>query len=221
MTHYVKYPRTLHLPWSGHISTDDKMLDSVEHFLGKHVVVTEKMDGENTTMYADYIHARSINSRHHDSRNWVKGLHGEVCSDIPYGFRVSGENLYAKHSIAYSSLPSYFLMFSIWHKDECLTWDETVDWADLLGLQTVPVLYEGLWNEAEIRKCWTGTSRYGVEQEGYVVRLADRFTIEQFPLSVAKYVRPDHIQTDEHWMTSAIVHNELGDKYAIRSTTNE
>lgn len=47
-------------------------------FLGQEVVVTEKIDGENTTMYPDHIHARSLDSNHHPSRNIVKQLHGQV-----------------------------------------------------------------------------------------------------------------------------------------------
>ncbi|RDJ35084.1 MAG: 2'-5' RNA ligase [Crenarchaeota archaeon] len=206
---YVKYPRTKHLPFSQTVTTDDKMLDSTEHFVGKHVVVSEKLDGENTTLYCDYIHARSIDSKHHNSRNWVKNLHGEIGVDIPFGYRVCGENLYAKHSIFYDSLPSYFLMFSIWHENTCLSWDETEDWADLLGIKTVPILYEGLWDETEILKCWKGKSFYGLEQEGYVVRLADRFSLDEFDKSVAKFVRENHVQTDSHWAHSEIIPNKL------------
>jgi len=46
--------------------------------IGREVVVTEKMDGENTTMYCDNIHARSIDGRHHPSRDWVKMTVGEI-----------------------------------------------------------------------------------------------------------------------------------------------
>lgn len=53
---YVKYPRTYHVPTS-HLSKDDKKIQNYEHFRGKRVIVTEKLDGENTTMYNDYIHA--------------------------------------------------------------------------------------------------------------------------------------------------------------------
>jgi len=208
---YVKYPRTLHLPWSGHISTDDKMLDSTDHFAGKQIIISEKLDGENTSLYSDKIHARSLDSRHHDSRNWVKKFHGGICSEIPYAYRLCGENLYAKHSIFYDRLPSYFLLFSIWNdRNECLSWQETLDWADLLGIKTVPVLYEGIWDEQAVKACWTGVSKYGPEQEGYVIRLADRFSYDDFGQSVGKYVRPDHITTDEHWMTSEIQPNLLG-----------
>jgi phosphoribosylformylglycinamidine synthase len=49
-----KYPRTLHLPWSESITSDDKVLKSIDSFLGKHVIITTKMDGGNISMYYDH-----------------------------------------------------------------------------------------------------------------------------------------------------------------------
>jgi len=45
--------------------------------------------------------------------------------------------------------------------------------------------------------------------EGYVVRRAASFAYEDFQTSVAKWVRPNHIQTDEHWMHKAVIPNGL------------
>lgn len=54
-----KHPRTYHLPWSEEVHGDDKVLKSTAHFDGEEVVVTEKRDGENTSLYHNgYIHAR-------------------------------------------------------------------------------------------------------------------------------------------------------------------
>ena len=50
MSQKYKYPRTYHVPWSPGTTSDDRLLKSVDQFVGKRVVVTEKMDGENTTM---------------------------------------------------------------------------------------------------------------------------------------------------------------------------
>ena len=74
MSNLVKYGRTFHLPWSPGATDDDKVLDSVAHFVGHDVVVTEKMDGENTTVYpTGYTHARSVDSKKsHPSRDWLK-----------------------------------------------------------------------------------------------------------------------------------------------------
>ena len=211
-TSRVKYPRTYHLPWSPGKTSDDRTMDNpTGMFGGADVVVTEKMDGECTTLYSDYLHARSIDYAPHRSRDFVKALHGRIAADIPEGWRVCGENLYGAHSIAYDRLPAYFLVFSIWNdKNECLPWDETVLWAKLLGLHVVPVLYRGPWNEAAVRAFdGVATSQLGGDREGYVVRLAGGFHYRAFRQSVAKYVRKDHVQTDEHWKAREVVPNRL------------
>ena len=59
----TKYPRTYHLHYSEKKSNnDDKVHINDSHFNGKEVIVTVKMDGENTSIYNDFIHARSLNS---------------------------------------------------------------------------------------------------------------------------------------------------------------
>ncbi|WP_312116529.1 RNA ligase family protein [Brevibacillus reuszeri] len=205
-----KYPRTFHLPWSRSRTDDDKILRTVTHFEGKEVVVTEKLDGENTTLYRDYIHARSIDSKDHESRHWVKMLHGMISFHIPDGWRICGENVFAKHSIYYETLTSYFYVFSIWNENnECLSWDETNEWATLLGLEVAPVLYRGIWNEDRVKSCYTRVSVFGGEQEGYVARVADRFLYEDFKWSAAKFVRRNHVQTDQHWLAQAVVPNGI------------
>jgi hypothetical protein len=161
-----------------------------------------------TSLYRDYMHARSLDEEHHESRGWVKKLHAEICWNIPEGWRICGENLYALHSIAYNDLPSYFLVFSIWNENNiCLSWDDTVEYAALLGLQTVRVMYRGLWNESLIRS-FEKTIDTKV-QEGYVVRLANSFSYAAFRKSVAKFVRKDHVQTTHNWKQRQVVKNLL------------
>lgn len=206
-----KYPRTPHLPWSPGATDDDKMLSSVAHFEGRQVVVTEKMDGENTTIYGDcYTHARSIDSAHHESRAWVKALAAAKGRDIPDGWRLCGEGMYARHSIGYTGLPSYFLLFGIFDENNnALSWSQVEEWAALIEIPTVPVLYKGLWDEEAVKACLPPTSTYGSTPEGYVVRLAEGFPFASFGKSIAKYVRPNHVTTDTHWMQQAIVPNGL------------
>ena len=206
--HHRKYPRTPHLPWSPGASSDDVWISTFDAFHGQEVVVTEKMDGENTTMYADHIHARSLDSRHHPSRSWVKGLHQQLAHLIPDQWRVCGENLFARHSVGYDELSSYFLTFSIWNaENHCLGWDETLEWSELLGLQTVPVLWEGVWDEAAIRAIEGDTET----SEGYVVRTRAGFHYDDFAGSIAKWVREHHVTTGEHWMFAEITPNGLAE----------
>jgi len=206
----VKYPRTPHLPWSPGIGEDDILLDSLQALekLGD-VVVTEKLDGENTTLYRDYLHARSIDGASHVSRNWLKRFHSAMGYKIPPDMRLCGENMFARHSIFYDALSSYFYVFAIFENEVCLSWDDTVAWCKNLELALAPILYRGPWNEAQIRLCWRNVSYYGSEQEGYVVRNAAAFRFADFKNHVAKYVRADHVRTTKHWKRAAVVTNQL------------
>lgn len=118
---HVRYPRTHHLPWSNP-TKDDRTLKNLSGFEGQEVVVTVKMDGENTSLYRDHIHARSLDFLTGAERSIVKSLHAQIAHEIPEGWRLCGENLYAQHSIHYAGLPDYFLLFSIWNeRNECLS----------------------------------------------------------------------------------------------------
>ena len=205
---YTKYPRTMHLPSSQGVQSDDKVISTLEHLYGHKVVITEKMDGENTTMYTDHIHARSIDSRHHESRDWVKSFWGDICFYIPKGWRICGENLYATHSIEYTKLKSYFYGFSIWDENNtALSWYDTLEWFEELGIIPAPTIYTGVCDEDVINAVIKGTDTS--TKEGFVVRTMDEIRYEDFSTKVAKWVRKGHVQTDKHWMASAIVPNQL------------
>lgn len=213
------YPRTPHLPWSPGAAADDVRVAGPGAFAGlagREVVVTEKLDGENTTLYADGLHARSLDSAHHPSRAWVKGLQGRIAARIPDGRRVCGENLYARHSLAYEDLDSWFYGFSVWDGEHCLDWDGTVRFLRGLGVPTPRVLWRGTFDERVLRKLKLDTAR----QEGYVVRTVDGFAYEDFGRCVAKWVRGGHVQTGTHWMFAPVVPNGLGPAaplWAVRS----
>ncbi len=195
------------------------MHQDVEFFIGKTVVATIKMDGENTTLYRDKNHARSLDSNHHESRSWVKQLHGQIAHEIPEGWRVCGENMYAEHSIAYRDLTSFFLVFSIWDENNtCLSWEDTKEFAELLGLQTVPEIatfeVKSVHSlETRMNTWWRVFSKQSADPlEGYVVRNVNAFPYKDFRREVAKYVRKGHVQTDQFWMTKPVVPNKLRGK---------
>lgn len=203
---YVKYGRTWHLPFSPGIHDDDKALKDCSQFEGKEIVITVKMDGENTSAYSDgHIHARSIDSRGGEDRAWVKKFLSEkVCYNLPEGWRVCGENVWAEHSIKYTDLPSYFLGFSIWNeKNECVSWDDTLEWFELLDITPVKVIHRGVFNEENLRKITEWIAPQWQNVEGYVVRVADSFKYGDFKKSVAKYVRKGHVATSKHWRAGA------------------
>lgn len=215
MSGSTKYPRTLHLPWSPGRSRDDLILRDCRAFVGEEVVVTEKMDGEGTTMHRNGVHARSTTHTPHPARHWVCALQGRIAHRIPQDRRLCGENVFAAHSIPYRGLPSYYLLFGAVDGDRFRSWDDTVAIAQELDLATVPVLWRGVWNEASVRAAAWWRPTYSAKSEGYVVRVARAFDTTEFPRAVAKYVRAGHVQTDDHWLHRKLVRNELA-----KSATN-
>lgn len=199
----MKYPRTKHLPWSPGTTTDDKKIDSIEHLFKKNVIISEKLDGENTSMYCDRIHARSADSGYHASRSWVKGYWGELAHKIPENIQIVGENMYAKHSIYYNNLKSYFYGFMTIENDKTvLSWDDTLVLFKELGIVPIPILCFGPltpgFAHARLIKP-TFSSMAGSDIEGYVIRPLDSFSIDSFDINIVKYVRENHVKTDKHW----------------------
>lgn len=207
----IKWPRTPHLLWSGGVGPGDISVDITELMKAPYVV-TEKLDGECTTMTREFVHARSGDSADHPSRHEVKRLWGEIGWQIPKDWYLVGENVYAKHSISYPLVESpYFYLFAVHVRGEVLSWEETELIAELFGIKTVPALAvvqdrHGLlqWDATQLKPMG---SEYGDEIEGIVARPYDRFMLDEWSRVSAKYVRPGHVQTDEHWMSLPIVKN--------------
>lgn len=170
------------------------------------------MDGENTNMYRDHIHARSPDSKHHSSRSLIKARWGQISHLIPDTWQICGENLYAKHNIHYTgplALKDYFYVFGVFDHAHALwlSWDEVQYAADELGFPTVPRIYPMINDVRYLRQA--NFLKDYPEHEGYVVHIADEFPECEFSTNVAKWVRANHVQTGEHWMNQPMVPNEI------------
>lgn len=201
MSDHYKYPRTPHLPFSPGATSDDKWasqstLDRLAS--GIEIVTTEKMDGGGLSFYHDGFHGRSLDSGTHAWDHVAKGIWASIQMDIPEGWKISGESMYARRSVAYENLPSAFIIFGIWNeKKEALAWDDVVLWSELWGLPTVPLLYRGtdFQNATHI---WF-ESHDSNTSEGFVVRNAGSFAYADFDQNIAKYVRANHVRTSADW----------------------
>ena len=224
-----KYNRTFHLPWSEGCTSDDKRAASVASLINVDIVITEKMDGSNSSLEKAGCFARThAGPPSHPSFDGLKALHAAKRHLIPANFQLFGEWLYAKHSIAYDKLPAYFMLFNARCMDiperlidptftcavEWFAWDEVELWADEIGVPTVPVLFKGkVSSEKELKELTLSlmkeNSRVGTEREGVVVRVARSFNDEEFSSCVMKFVRKDHVQTGDHWSHKEIVKNKI------------
>ena len=207
----MKYPRTYHLPYSPGATKDDKKLqdDWFSWFMGEEIVITEKLDGENIHMNQKDCYARSDGAptRSPWSRNiWDPndGLYWRIKSLIGSNETLFGENLYGEHSIHYNKLKEYFHLFALSTDSFWESWDSVKLFSTFIGVPTVPELWRGwIYNEKQleelVNKFVNMPSVYGDTREGVVIRLTSSFPLDDFKHYVCKYVRKDHVQTDEHW----------------------
>jgi hypothetical protein len=106
-----KYNRTYHVTWSAGATNDDKIADSVQSLINIPIVITEKMDGSNTSLERNGCFVRTHSgSPTHISFDGLKALHATIKFKIPDNIQIFGEWCYAKHSIEYSELPGYFFV---------------------------------------------------------------------------------------------------------------
>lgn len=207
----TKYPRTPHLPFSPGATSDDKWVsdDALERLAsGMDLVVTEKMDGGNLTFTYRHFFARSLDSGTQPWDSAARALWSAVRFNIPEGWRISGESLYARRSVAYDNLPGPFLVFGVWDDTNALlSWDDTEEWAEMLSLPTVPVLYRGDSYEKAI-SAW-GEHLNSCVSEGFVLRNSGAIDYSDFAFNVAKYVRQGHVTGSADWREGHITPNGI------------
>jgi hypothetical protein len=173
--------------------------------LNREVVITEKLDGSNTCFTKDFCFGRSHTTP--TNNPWdvkVRELHSILRHSISDGMWLFGEGMEAIHSITYSNLTSVFYLFNIRYDNKWLSCQEIEDYAYILDIPTVPVLYRGIFtSEKELKDTIINLaeqpSALSGEREGVVIRVADEFDDQMFPVYVQKYVRSNHVRTDEHW----------------------
>ena len=199
----MKYNRTYHFPFSEGATNDDKIQHDWKGILQNEIVMTEKLDGENTCIKTDGFFARShaAPTRNAWAQNmlpvWERVRH--ELGDL----EVFGENLYGVHSIEYEKLPAYFFIFAIRENGFWLAWEDVKTYAALLDLPTVPVFKQQIFTEKTLQQTIAeglqNGSAFGGECEGFVCRNANAFANDDFAFNVLKYVRANHVQTNEHW----------------------
>lgn len=214
-----KYNRTFHFAWSKGATNDDKIGASIDTLLNSEIVITEKMDGSNTSLEANGCFARThAGAPTHPSFDGLKALHASIKYKIPSNMQFFGEWCFALHSIAYSELPNYFMMFNVRDLTSSeitwCSWGDVEMWAEELEVPTVPVLFKGIIKtEKELKELIESfmiePSKCGGIREGVVVRTARQFHDSEFSQCVMKYVRANHVQTSEHWKDQIIVKNKV------------
>lgn len=208
--HSQKYPRTYHFPFSPGTTSDDRIAKDISGLLQKNIVITEKLDGENSCLNQYGVFARSHAAP--TQNPWANYLWEKwhlLKNDLG-DIEIFGESLYAIHSIEYRYLESYFYVFAIRVEQTWLSWEEVIFYANMFDFPTVPLLYEGIVQETQTLKTLildlvTQPSQLSNEKwgfsprEGIVARNSSAFENTHFSTQVFKWVRKNHVKTNEHW----------------------
>ncbi len=183
----IKYPRTHHIEGS-RLQAGDEDLSQLpfEEFLGRHLVIEEKIDGANTAVSFDGEGNLLLQSRGHYLtggyrekhynlfKQWA-GVHKDALfSALSSRYVMYGEWMYAKHSIYYDALPHYFMEFDILDRETDKFLDTTSRREIIKGLPvcSVPVLGEGVFKtKGEVMK-HLGNSLFITENHLVNLRIA-------------------------------------------------
>lgn len=194
------------------VHRDDTYHEDESVFLNTEVVITEKLDGGNTCLFRGEVYARSVESPSHDGWMAMVRKHHAYKTRLFDGLVFNGEDLYGIHSIQYEPIPENetFRLFSVRmllgdDKVRRLSWDMTESFARAhLQVPLVPVLFRGTFTkESQIRDWFMDNlplpSTIGGPREGFVLRVTDGFDDAEWSTYGMKFVRPNHVQTDQHW----------------------
>lgn len=228
MNDFVRFPHTPHIAWLGAAQPrDDKVLSllEAEDLLADVVVLEEKVDGANLGFSLGPAGDLRVQNRGQYlvepyggqfSRlpQWL-AIHGSGIGDVLLehtgrGLMLFGEWCAARHSLDYTRLPDWFLLFDVLETTTNRFWSSNRRdaLAEQLGLATTPRLSTGRFKLAELTAkldSWPSRFRDG-PLEGIVVRRESA----QWSDRRAKLVRADFTQAiGEHWRSRRLEWNRL------------
>lgn len=218
-----KFPRTPHL--FGSMSTrDDRVLSEADtaRVLSKPLSVDEKIDGANVGISFDDEGELVVQNRGH---YLGPGDHAQYGPLWPFVYErrdalwdalgaekiLFGEWCFAKHSIAYDALPSFFIAFDLYDKrDGGFFYDRLAleKMCEQTSCATVPQLKRGavLRTTAALDALIKGSAFGGERAEGvYLRRESGGRLVARY-----KWVRKDFTAgITEHWNSKPLVPNKL------------
>ena len=124
---------------------------------------------------------------------------------FPPNLKLFGECMFGIHSIEYDQLKSFFYLFGVLENNRWWSWDEVEGLAKEHHLLLPPVIFRGRTTMKDVQLLLDERSRKlsalstSQKPEGFVIRQVDGFHSSEFSKSIAKYVRPNHVQTGADW----------------------
>ncbi len=224
MTDFFRYPHTPHIAWLGEgVPRDDKVLapDEVRALLAGDVVVEEKLDGANLGLSLAPDGSLRVQNRGqylvapHAGQfarlpAWLAQHEAELRAALTPDRILFGEWCAARHSLDYTALPDWFLLFDVYDRaaDKFCSTTRRNALAMQAGLATVPQVWRGHATLDQLKALVNDTpSRYrSGPLEGVVIRRESADGCE----ACAKLVRAQFTQViDDHWRRRAVEWNRV------------
>jgi ATP-dependent RNA circularization protein (DNA/RNA ligase family) len=223
MTDFFRFPHTPHLAWLGAgAPRDDKLLAPTEakDLLAGEVIVEEKVDGANlgfsvsdTGMLraqnrGSYLDLDAPTGQWKPLKRWLSARSHALVAALGADLMLFGEWCYAAHSVRYTRLPDWFLVFDVYDRTKGEFWsvDRRNELANRLGVALVPELGRGRFDLQGIKKLLANSRLTDEPAEGLYVRRE----IEGRLVERAKLVRAEFVQAiDAHWSKRRIEANQL------------
>jgi len=225
MSDFFRFPHTPHIAWLGKGQPrDDKVLavDEANQFLGEAVVLEEKVDGANLGLSVGtngIVRAQNrgqylqmpYTGQFSRLNAWLASHESALLDALGDKLILFGEWVAATHSIAYTNLPDFFVVFDVYDRCQGRFWSTARRnaLAERLGLTTIRTLGAGHFLLADLkRRVLESSSAYCSEScEGFYLRREDA----DWLIARAKIVHPDFAQgITEHWRSRALRWNSVG-----------
>jgi|TARA_B100001057_G_scaffold458808_1_gene508425 ATP-dependent RNA circularization protein (DNA/RNA ligase family) len=222
--HFFRFPQTPHVTWLGTDSPrEDKVLSKgeVADLLSSEVLVEEKLDGANLGISIDSNFELQVQNRGQYLRTpftgqfsrlngWLGQHSFRLIDNLRPGQILFGEWCAARHSMDYTSLPDWFLLFDVYDLQKKKFWSShrRNSFASKLGLKVVPNLYQGKIELNQLVELLANSeSHYRAgPPEGIIIRKQS----DQWCEARAKLVRASFSQSiEDHWRSRLIEWNEL------------
>ncbi len=205
MSEFFKFPPTIHV--AGESLRADKVMSDEQRavFLGHELVVEEKVDGANLGISFDgavrvqnrgeYLRVWDGQWKHLGA--WLEPRVDTLLVHLGGRLILFGEWCYARHSVAYGSLPDWFLGFDIYDREAGAFWGcgrRDALFAEL-GVVPVPGLGKGHFTLEGLGEL-LGKSRLG---EGPAEGVYLRHEVGGWLVHRAKLVRAEFMRMGAHW----------------------
>lgn len=153
----MKYPKTLHLKGSKGIIEEDQI--DLNDLTFDRLIIEEKLDGAEVSIGFDEEGIDQIKNRNNDLFGaqfdlfypWYYERRENLYEVLGKRYVLWGEWLRAKHTVFYDALPSYFMSYDLFDKEEklWLTTEARVTMLEGVDISHVPLLYQGPPEKAE------------------------------------------------------------------------